>query len=208
MSIIIKVAIADDISYFSQALQSVLIQEGTISVVKVINSFESLVDYCESGVFDILLLDVNFNQVNTLENIQLFRPDYKKFKVIVVTSLEKEYIKTLAHNANVSAFVSKNSNLDRLKGIIEHCFYNTSYYKMTPQEKTSVVINGVTFTERKIEVLKAIYEFSDLTDKEVASKLGIAYSSLKTHKRELFEMTNTKGVSTLIKYGLKNGVLL
>lgn len=205
---VVKVAIADDISFFSKALENILQQDENISVVKVMNTFEALVDYCKSASFDILILDVNFNGTNTLENIKKFRPNYKSFKTIVITSLHNDYVKTLAHNANVNAFVSKHSNLDRFPNTIINCFHNTSYYKVTPKEKTSITINGTTFTERKIEILKAIYEFSDLTDKMLAAKLDIAYSSLKTHKSELFDMTNTKGVPSLIKFGLKNGILL
>ncbi len=165
-------------------------------------------DYCKSSSFDILILDVNFGGINTLEQIKEIRHSISDFKIIVLTTLENNYIKTLAHNANINAFISKNSSFKNFESVIEDCYENLSFFRIAIEEKTSIVINGISFTERKIEILKALYKFSYENEKNIAEKLNISYETLKSHKRELFEMTDTHRLVDLIKFGLKNGILL
>lgn len=205
---IIKVVIADDNTFFSETLSMSLKDFGYIRVVKVINDFTALVDFCTSASFDVLVLDVNFGGINTLENISDFRADESLFKIIVLTTLENKYIKTLAHNSNINKFISKGSSFTDFAETIKDCFENQSYFKIESKENSSVIIDGVKFTDRKIEVLKMLYEYSYENDKQIAERLNISYHSLKFYKKELFEMTNTHRILDLIKFGLKNGILL
>jgi len=205
---IIRIVLADDNTFFSETLKTSLSKENDIHVVKVLNEYKSLVSYCKSSFFDILILDVNFSGINTLENIVEIRPNNDDFKIIVLTTLENEYVKTLAHNANVNAFISKNASFKNFEQVIKDCYKNKTYYKIDVKEKTAIHINGITFTNRKIEILKALYEYSYENEKELAARLNISFHALKSHKKELFTMTNTNRLVDLIKFGLKNGILL
>ena len=204
----IKVVIADDNVFFSETLKVSLEAVSDIHITAILNEYESLVAYCKSSFFDILILDVNFAGINTLENIHEIRPNKDDFKIIVLTTIEKQYIKTLAHNANVNAFVSKNESFKNFEYIIRDCHKNETYYKIDIKEKTTIDINGIVFTNRKVEILQFLYKYSYETEKELANRLNISFHALKSHKKELFEMTNTNKLIDLIKFGLKHGILL
>ena len=64
------------------------------------------------------------------------------------------------------------------------------------------------FTERKLEILQSLYNHSDKNEKDLSKILNISMASLKTHKRELFEITNTANANDLIKFGIKNGIII
>ncbi|MGJ8745021.1 hypothetical protein [Polaribacter sp.] len=45
-------------------------------------------------------------------------------------------------------------------------------------------------------------------EKELSKTLHISESSLKSHKRDLFEITNTKNTPELIKFGIQQGIII
>lgn len=204
----IRVVIADDNTFFSETLYNSLNKTYGIHISNVINDYNTLVAYCKSASFDILILDVNFNGINTLENINSIRHSIDDFKIIILTTLENNYTKTLAHNANINAFISKNSSFKNFETIIKQCYENHFFFKIAIKEKAPIIINDIVFTERKIEILKTLYEFSYENEKQIAKRLNISFDTLKSHKKELFEMTHTNRLVDLIKFGLKNGILL
>ena len=80
-------------------------------------------------------------------------------------------------------------------------------YKKTLQEN-KITIGNYNFTKRKLEILEALYIHSDKKEKEIAHILNISESALKTHKKGLFDISNTKNTPELIKFGIQNGLIL
>ena len=73
---------------------------------------------------------------------------------------------------------------------------------------SKISVDNYKFTKRKLEVLQALYIHSDKNEKELSTILNITESSIKSHKRELFEITNTKSTPELIKFGIRKGLIV
>jgi len=202
----IHVVIADDNIFLGQALAENLNVSNHIEVTQVINSIEKLIEFTSNNLFDILILDINFNGKSSLDYIDKIKPAASKFKIIVLTTLNNSFTKKQAIDKGIDLFKGKDTAYDNFDKTIIKCF--NSNKKNIKSRSSSVLINNIKFTNTKLNVLKGLYHHSGKTESEIAVLLNISTSSLKTHKRQLYEMTNTKRIVDLIKFGFDHGILI
>ena len=202
----IKVVIADDNRFFCEALKDSLNQHEELIVVEYFTEIEHLIDFTNNHFLQVLILDVNFNGQSSFDFIQKIKPKEAFFKVIALTTMNNNFMKEKAVSLGIDCFVGKDSDLSTFKEIILTCFNSDDVAsKKLPNR---ITIGNYNFTKRKLEILQAIYLHSDKKEKELSKHLSITESALKSHKRELFEITNTKNTPDLIKFGIKNGLII
>lgn len=206
MSNSIQVIIADDNRFFCEALQDSLNKHDEIVVKNTFTTIEDVIEYTNNHYLDILILDVNFNGKSSLDYISKMKETNSDFKIISLTTMNNNFIKNNAYTKGIDLFIGKDSDLSNFKNEILNCF-NTKSKTETITEKKIIIGNRV-FTQRKLEVLRTLYIHSDKTEKELSEILNISGSALKFHKRNLFEITNTKNATELIKFGIQNGLIL
>lgn len=201
----IKVVIADDNRFFCEALKDSLQQHSEINVIAFFTSIKEVIQYTNNNDLDVLILDVNFNGSNSLDYINQIKGE-NKFKIITLTTLNNNFIKSRALENRIDAFIGKDSDLSKFKDVIVDCYHKTE--SDTVETNSKIKIGNLVFTKRKLAVLQALYKHSDKKEKELSTILNITESSLKSHKRELFEITNTKSTPELIKFGIQNGLIV
>lgn len=201
----IRIVIADDNNFFGEALKDSLDQHEEFHVLKSFNNLDKLVMYTQNAEFDILVLDVNFNGESSLDYIERIKTSNSTFKIILLTSMNLGMVENRAFELGVDKVLGKDSALADFKAII----LNNFKLKRKGSFKAKVRINEeVVLTKRKLEVLQALYDYSNFTEKQIAKKLFISESALKTHKRELFEMTKSRNTVELIKFGVEEGIII
>ena len=201
----IKVVIADDNRFFCEALKDSLHQHDEINVIAFVTTIQEVIQFTNNNFLDILILDINFNGENSLDYINQIKGE-NQFKIITLTTLNNNFIKNRALENKIDAFIGKDSDLSKFKDIIINC-YNTEGEKAI-DNSSKIKVGNLIFTKRKLVVLEALYKHSDKKEKELSTILNITESSLKSHKRELFEITNTKSTPELIKFGIQNGLIV
>lgn len=206
MSNEIQLVIADDNLFFAEVLAENIDEQKGFNVKKVFSNIDDLILFCDKNELDILVLDVNFNGDSSLEHIEKIRKDPSRFKIIILTSMYNDFNMGIAEKHGVELFLSKEKTFKGFHEIIKKCFYEDD--EKTASSKSFIEIDGVKFTDTKINILKSLYKYSGKKEAEIAEFLNISESSLKTHKRQLYEMTNTNRIADLLKFGFENGILL
>ena len=202
----IKVVIADDNRFFCEALKDSLSQHKEINVIDYFTSLDELITFTNNHFLQVLILDVNFNGQSSFDFIDKIKPEEAFFKIIALTTMNNNYMKEKAEALGIDAFVGKDRDLASFKEKILSCYYSDD-----PDSKklpNKITVGNYNFTKRKLEILQAIYHHSDKKEIEISEELAITESALKYHKRELFEITNTKNTLDLIKFGIKNGLII
>ncbi|TXD49092.1 response regulator transcription factor [Polaribacter sp. IC073] len=202
----IRIVIADDNRFFCDALKDSLNMHEELNVVATFTTLKELFKFTNFYNLDVLILDVNFNSKCSLDFIDQIKPTDKTFKIIALTTMNNNFIKEKAINNGVDIFVGKDGNLENFKEIILHCFVDKTIKPSKISSKISV--DNYTFTKRKLEILQALFNHSDKKEKELSAILNITESSLKSHKRDLFEITHTKSTPELIKFGIQKGLII
>ena len=202
----LKIVIADDNRFFCDALKYSLNIHKELDVINTFIALNELIDFTNSQNFDVLILDVNFNGENSLDYIKQIKPKNTEFKIIALTTMNNNFIKEKALKNGVDTFVGKDGDLANFKDVILNCYKNNSESIKTKTSK--IKIGNYVFTKRKLDILQALYFHSDKKEKELSKILNITESSLKSHKRELFEITNTNSTPELLKFGIQNGLII
>lgn len=203
----INIVIADDNRFFCEALKDSIELDHEFNVKATFFSIKDLINYTNTNVLDLLILDMNFNGVSSLNYIDQIRLNKKNFKIILLTTLNNNLTKREATEKGIDQFVGKDSDLKNFKPIILQTITNNKFDQLK-KNSSKIILGNTSFTKRKIEVLRALYKYSNKNEKELSKILYISESSLKSHKRELFEITNTNNTLELIRYGIKNGLIL
>jgi len=203
---LIKIVIADDNVFFGEALRDSLNRKN-IQVLALFNTIEDLCYYTSKHDFDILILDINFNGISSLDYLSTIKPQQAFFKILCLTTLNNNYVKNRALEGGVHSFIGKDSIFNDFETILLNCFHDSSS-PPPPKPFHKVNINSLTFTQRQLKILDALYEYAGKTESEIADFLCISIYTLKSHKRELFEITDTKNNTDLVKFGIKNGLIL
>lgn len=202
----IRIIIADDNRFFCDALKDSLNAHIELEVINTFTTLNDLISFTKNHNLDVLVLDVNFNGESSLDFIQQIKPTNKKFKIIALTTMNNNFIREKALINGVDLFLGKDGDLSNFKNYILDCFSDTSSKEKNKTSKINV--DNYIFTKRKLDILQALYVHSDKNEKELSTILNITNSSLKSHKRELFEITNTKSTPELIKFGIQKGLIV
>ncbi|TMM31373.1 response regulator transcription factor [Polaribacter aestuariivivens] len=202
----IKTIIADDNRFFCDALKDSLNIHEEINVAHTFTTLNELIEFTNNNILDVLILDINFNGESSLNFIPEIKSNNKNFKIIALTTMNNNFIKDKAMKSGVDFFVGKDGDLANFKEIILNCFYSDQ--KKFEKKNSKIKIGNHVFTKRKLEVLQALYIHSDKKEKELSTILNITESSLKSHKRDLFEITNTSSTPELIKFGIQHGLIV
>lgn len=203
----IRLVIADDNRFFAEALRDNLLKSSCFEVVSVEYNIQSLIKCAAVKQFDVLVLDVNFAGINSLDYIGQIKQENNNFKIATLTSVDTAYTKAYAKSKGVDLFLSKNSVFSDFENKIKECYLSIGNDSVA-NDNGAIVINGLKFTSTKIKVLRALYVYSDLTELQISEHLNISLSALKGHKKDLFELSNTNKVAGLLKFGIEHGILL
>lgn len=203
----IKVVIADDNKFFVDALSDSLASYEELSVIGKFTTIKDTINFTQNNTFDILILDVNFNGKSSLDYIEEIRGNNISFKIISLTTMNNSYIKSEAKEKGIHSFVGKDSDLSNFKNIIVDCFNNNTVIE-AQNNNNKITIDNLSFTKRKLEILQTLYSYSHKNGKEISEILNITENALKSHKRELFEITNTTNTTELIKFGIQKGLIV
>ncbi|WP_347175271.1 response regulator transcription factor [Polaribacter uvawellassae] len=202
----LNVVIADDNRFFCEALKGSLNTHSELNIVATFCTIKEVINFTKNHPLDVLILDVNFNGNSSLDFISEIRNTNKPFKIIALTTMNNNYIKDKALENGVDVFIGKDTDFTSFKDVILECAITNTNGNTSKSSK--VTIDNLVFTKRKLEILEALYQHSDKKEKELAVILNITESALKSHKRDLFEITNTKNTPELIKFGIQKGLIV
>lgn len=191
----IKVIIADDDDLIRESLKIILSIDDELDVVQGFKNGEEAMKYCLTNEVDIALLDVRMPIMNGVQATKEIASRTKTKVIILTTFDEDEYIsKALKYGAK--GYLLKNNPPDNIINTIKMVYKGNSVIQQEVLEKVTnnifesnnTSINKDIFTEREIEIIKAISE--GLSNKEIAGKLYISEGTVKNYISSILNKTN------------------
>lgn len=144
---------------------------------------------------DLLILDLNFEEGNSLIWLQEFKTNFSKVKIIIFTSFDEAIYKNRVLSLGASAFISKISPPDEIKTIVE---------KILEEEKTQVQVDYPhtpsilsVLSNREMEIaLMLIKGYGNL---EISNELNIKSTTISTYKIRIQEKLKINSLPELIE---------
>lgn len=206
----IRVLIADDDSLIRESLKIILTIDEEIEVIDCVDNGLKAVDICLRKNIDVALLDIRMPVLNGVDAAKQITEKTKSKVLILTTFDEDDYIKAaIEHGAR--GYILKNNSPDKIINAIRTVYLGNMVMQDVVLDKIKnglddkkTTIDESLFTEREIEIIKAIAE--GLSNREIASKLYISEGTVKNYITNILSKTNLKHRTQIAIYYLTGDV--
>lgn len=187
----IRILICDDDSLIRESLKIILPLKGNIKVIGEAANGRECIDFCLENEVDVALIDIRMPMVNGVEAIREIVKNTKTKCLVLTTFDEEDYInEALSYGAK--GYILKNNSPEQIANSIISVYNNTIVMNEKILDKlhgkeTEPEIKKYSFTEREIEIIKAISE--GLSNKEISSKLFISEGTIRNYITSILDKT-------------------
>lgn len=197
----IRIVIADDHVLFRQALMSLLLLQPDLAVIGEAPTADELRSVLTANPCEILLLDLQMDRW-TMNDI----PDLARMtRVIVLTASESAQNGVRALRLGARAIVQKRFAVETLMTAIRTVV--GGMVCMPPEVQTHFAQEGAVasqLTVREAEIVCSVA--SGMRNAEVARRLSITESTVKTHLNNIFQKLGLRDRLELTHYAIRTGL--
>lgn len=200
---LIPVAIADDHSLYREALINVINSTGRFTVIIEVKNGKELLDKLKGKVKPaIILLDMNMPVLNGFDTFKELQKRASQAKVLVISGYSNMMWALLMKKAGCHGYLSKNASGEEIKEAIEKVYTTGEWFPMAKNEKAQlssankIIQNLERLTPREITFLH--YIGSDLSYKEIATKMNVTRYTIDDYRDALFTKFNVSSRQSMV----------
>ncbi|MCY6369650.1 response regulator transcription factor [Clostridium ganghwense] len=204
----IKILIADDDSLIRESLKIILGMDEEIEIIECVDNGLKAVEACLKNKIDVALLDIRMPVMNGVEAIKEIVENTHTRTLILTTFDEDDYIYD-AIKYGAKGYILKNNAPDKIINAIKTVYNGNTVMqdvvldkiKEGLNETNKSLIDETLFTERELQIIKAISE--GVSNKEISAKLYISEGTVKNYITNILSKTELKHRTQIAIYYLK-----
>lgn len=206
----IKIAITDDHPLLLEGLKNILSKENDLDVVGCFADSATMHEALTLSAIDVLLLDINLPDANSIELIKPLKSKYPDMHIIII-SVHNEYaVINSVLEEGAQGYIQKNASVEEIiegvRQVLDGKKFLCSLTKNILHKKEKDGLHSVPkLTRREKEVLTEAA--SGLTTSQIAEKLFISPHTVESHRKNLLEKFDAKNVSSVIKLAIEYGLI-
>ena len=204
----VKIVLIDDHALFREGVARLLESEPDFEVVACCESVDKALPILRERQSDIVLLDFDLGQGDGSKFMRLAKEQGFEGKVLVVTAgVEKRDAAELIRSGVCGIFMKHNSPASLVQGIRDvmagKVYFDQKYFQAVLLENAKPLQKSQSerFTQRERLILSHVFE--GLANKEIAARLDISESAVKTTLQQLFSKTGVRTRSQLVRIVLE-----
>jgi len=208
----IRILVVDDHILVRDSLCRLLDGEIDMEVAGKAGSGHEAVRLCRSEKPDVVLLDYSLPDIDGLETTQQIVALGVDTRVLVLTMHSNEEYATRLIQIGASGFVVKAASTDELLVAIRKVADRGIYISPDIQEKMIARIGQpaetapeAALSNRELQVLLLLAKGS--TTREASASLGIAVSTVETHRSRMLEKLNLRNNSDLTRFAIRRKLI-
>lgn len=211
----IAVLLADDHILFRQALRHLLELEGDIRVVAEAGDGATAIALVEQHHPDVVLLDISMPAMDGIAATARLRESYPDIGIIILTMFAEDAHIIRAIRAGANGYLLKNTESSRVidairavakgQSILEPQLVSKLLDEFRRMSDVRQPTNVAGLTDRELELLRLVAR--GLSNKEIASELDLAESTVKNRLSILFEKLDVKDRTQAAIYAMSHGLI-
>jgi two-component system nitrate/nitrite response regulator NarL len=209
----IKLLLVDDHPVVRRGITSCLAQQERLAIVGEAADGLEAVRQAKELLPDIILMDIDMPLMNGLAVTELLRRELPNVKVLILSMHSNtEYVLRIVRSG-ARGYVLKGASLEELVRAIEtvdsgKTFFSAAVANVALNQFVRRPGEGPTsaqITNRERQVLIHIAE--GLSNKEIASALGVGIRTVETHRERIMEKLDIHSVAGLTKFAISKGLI-
>jgi len=212
----ITVVLADDHSFVRQGIRHVLDDAGGFRVLAEASRGDEVTALLEEHEPDVLVLDISMPGITGIDLASEIRSAFPDTRVLILSMHDDPEYVLEAVRAGANGYLLKDAAAEDLPPAIRAVHRGEAYYSPPVQARLTEAVKGElhveerrgslhSLTGREVEVLRGIAR--GLTNKEIASELGISHRTVETHRESLMRKLRIRHVAGLTKFALEAGIV-
>ncbi|MFN2285842.1 MAG: response regulator [Anaerolineae bacterium] len=206
---VIRVMIVDDHDMVRTGLSVFLEAFDDLELVGDAKDGETAVELCRTLQPDVILMDLVMPGMSGVAAIQAIRQTHPKVQIIALTSFTEQHLIREALQTGAVGYLLKNVSIDELADAIRAA--HAGRPTLTPEVLQVLVDTSApptppmpesALTPREIEVLELIV--AGLNNKEIAERLIVSRSTIKTHVSNILSKLGTSNRAEAAALAVQN----
>ncbi|MCU1288818.1 MAG: LuxR family transcriptional regulator [Acidobacteria bacterium] len=207
------IILADDHELVRESIASLLREEPNFNVISQCSNGRQLVKLVDQLHPNVVVVDISMSELNGIDAALQIRKISPKTRVIALTiHMDEAYIRDML-NAGISGYVLKCGAAKDLVEAIRYGAKGKVYFSREIADAVNKIQNNnnknnngsstseVQLTNREREVLQLIAE--GCSSAEIAGKLHISETTVKTHRNNLMNKLNVRDVAGLTRHAIR-----
>ena len=211
-----RVLLADDHQLMRSGIRLMLEREPDLSVVGEAGDGREAVALAKSLKPDVVVMDIGMSNLNGIEAAQQMTGDRSEIAVVMLSMHSDESYVLRALKAGARGYLLKDSaEADLIKAVHAvadgKSFFSPAVSKVLLDDYVRKLRRSGTedaydlLTAREREVLQLIAEGK--SNKDIANLLNLSVYTVESHRSNLMEKLNVRGLPELILYAVRKGII-
>lgn len=216
MSPPIRVLVADDHSVVRQGIRHVLEGAEEFTIVAEAENGNEVAELVAQSQPDVVVLDISMPGLSGIEVTAVLRKRFPKCRVLILSMYDNQEYVLEAVRSGAHGYLLKDTAADDLATAIRSIHSGEAFYSPPIAAKLAAAVKGdfsdkddtgelASLTTREREVLRGIAR--GLTNKDIATQLGISPRTVETHRESLMRKLGIRHVAGLTKLALETGLI-
>jgi DNA-binding NarL/FixJ family response regulator len=206
----IRVLLVDDHMMVRRGLATFLKVYDDLELVGEAADGATAVQLCATLLPDVVLMDLVMPEMDGVATTRAIRQNFPSIQVIALTSFKEEELIQNVLQAGAIAYLLKDVSAETLAGAIREAHEGRATF--SPQA-TQALIHAATrpptlghdLTEREQDVLVLLVK--GLNNTEIAEKLGVSPSTIKSHVSHILAKLNVDGRTEAVVLAVRHGLV-
>jgi DNA-binding NarL/FixJ family response regulator len=206
----IRVLLVDDHTMVRRGLATFLKVYDDLELVGEAADGKTAVQLCATLLPDVVLMDLVMPEMDGVATTRAIRQNFPSIQVIALTSFKEEELIQNVLQAGAIAYLLKDVSAETLAGAIREAHEGRATF--SPQA-TQALIHAATrpptlghdLTEREQDVLVLLVK--GLNNTEIAEKLGVSPSTIKSHVSHILAKLNVDGRTEAVVLAVRHGLV-
>jgi DNA-binding NarL/FixJ family response regulator len=212
----IRILVADDHSVVRQGIRHVLEGAEEFTVVAEAEDGNEVAELVAQTQPDVVVLDISMPGQSGIEVTAVLRNRFPECRVLILSMYDNQEYVIEAVRAGAHGYLLKDTAADDLPAAIRSIHSGEAFYSPPIAAKLAAALKGdfgdqhatgelASLTAREREVLRGIAR--GLTNKDIATELGISPRTVETHRESLMRKLGIRHVAGLTKLALETGLI-
>jgi len=207
----INVVIYDDHDLPRESLGALLSSADDMTCIGSFENCNHVLEQIRSLRPDIVLMDIEMPGIDGISAVRMIKKEFPEIRIIMQTVFEDEARIFASLQAGAEGYILKNASAERIIDSIREV--NAGGASMTPSVALRVMkyfnqvksVVDYSLTSKEKEVLALLAEGNSY--KMAAAKLGITYSTVNSHIKNIYEKLHVHSLGEAVSFALKNKIV-